>query len=435
MGKCSSCNSWNTIIEAPKAARSSKKKGNKRADFSVGLQAVKPVLLSQVVARQTPRIKLADAEMNRVLGGGLVPGSLILLGGEPGIGKSTLMLQFMINFDGHVLYISGEENEEQIRLRADRLGGNNEGAWLFTETNVQSIIEHANETKPELLILDSIQTLYTPELDGVPGSVAQIKGCCSHIQAFAKRSKTPVFIIGHINKDGMLAGPKILEHMVDVVLQFEGDQQQLFRILRGHKNRFGSTNEAGIYLMQENGMQPVDNPSNLFMPEFESNLSGSAIAVVLKGIRPLLIEAQALVSPAVYGTAQRSSTGFDSKRLNMILAVLEKRQKLPFSQNDVFINIAGGIKLMDPAADLAVAAALISSMKDVPIKAQTCFAGEIGLNGEIRPVPHLQLRINEAERLGNRSMLFSHAQKRNSNAKEIHLKSLKTVHELIEHIL
>jgi DNA repair protein RadA/Sms len=348
-----------------------------------------------------------DHELNRVLGGGIVRGSLVLIGGQPGIGKSTLLLQLALETDVRIIYVSGEESEEQIKMRADRLGGNPTQCFILTETNAPRICTLALEFKPDLIIADSIQTLTVPYLDAMPGSISQIRECAGEFQRFAKSTHIPVFLIGHITKDGTLAGPKLLEHIVDTVLQFEGEQQYTYRILRTLKNRFGSTDEMGIYEMQTGGLRQVSNPSELLLSQHEETLSGSAVAATQEGMRPMLIETQALVSKAVYGTPQRSATGFDLRRLSMLLAVLEKRGGLPFGQRDVFLNIAGGIRVDDPGIDLAIVAALISSLEDVPIPQKSCFVGEVGLSGEIRAVNRMEQRIQEADRLGFETIYLS----------------------------
>lgn len=353
------------------------------------------------------RTSTKDGEFNRVLGGGLVPGSVILLGGAPGIGKSTLLLQLTLNLSGKVLYVSGEESQEQIKLRAARLGPQHENCYIYTETNSHKILKQAKRLIPSLLVIDSIQTISSPHLESMPGSVSQIRECASELQRFAKESNIPVVIIGHITKEGTIAGPKLLEHIVDVVLQFEGDRNYSYRILRTIKNRFGSTDEMGIYEMQTAGLREVSNPSELLLSQKDDDLSGSAIAATMEGLRPMLIETQALVSTAVYGTPQRSATGFDLRRLSMLLAVLEKRGGLPFGQNDVFLNIAGGIRVEDPAIDLAIVTALISSLEDVCIPPDICFAGEVGLSGEIRAVTRIEQRIQEADRLGFKQIFIS----------------------------
>ncbi len=367
----------------------------------------RPVPLQAVEVGTTRRLVTPDAEFNRVLGGGIVAGSLVLIGGQPGIGKSTLLLQIALQLPIPILYVSGEESEEQIKMRAERLGIRNEACYLLTETNTSKILSHAAELRPQLLIVDSIQTLSSPHIDSTPGSISQVRECAGELQRFAKQTHIPVILIGHITKDGAIAGPKLLEHIVDAVLQFEGDRNYTYRILRTLKNRFGSTDELGIYEMHASGLRQVSNPSELLLSQSDEPLSGSAVAATIEGLRPMLIETQALVSTAVYGTPQRSATGFDLRRLSMLLAVLEKRGGFPFAQNDVFLNLAGGIRVDDPALDLAVVAALLSSLHDVAIPSDTCFAGEIGLSGEIRAVNRIEQRIQEADRLGFRHIYIS----------------------------
>ncbi len=399
IGKCPSCSEWNTYTEEiidKKTLQEEKDKVWK----SPKKEKVVPKKLTEVGTLNTQRIDTCDAELNRVLGGGLVYGSIILVGGQPGIGKSTLLLQLALKQKIKVLYVSGEESEEQIKMRADRIGNNNQDCFIYTDINVNNILKEASKLEPEIIIIDSIQTLVSPYIESTPGSVSQVKECTGELQRFAKETNIPIFIIGHITKEGGIAGPKLLEHIVDVVLQFEGDQHYAYRILRTLKNRFGSTDEIGIYAMDVFGLREISNPSELLISPDDAHLSGSAIAASVEGQRPLLIETQALVSPAIYGTPQRSATGFDLRRLSMLLAVLEKRCGLPFGQNDVFLNIAGGIKVTDPSIDLAVVTALISSLQDIHISKKICFAGEVGLSGEIRPVSRVEQRIQEAARLG-----------------------------------
>ena len=379
-----------------------------RASGSTTQRANKPQALDEIDYKDTDRITSSDAELDRVLGGGIVPGSLILIGGEPGIGKSTLMLQIALQLKGiKVLYVSGEESEHQIKMRAERMEFKSKETFVLTETSTQNIFKQIEFTRPDLLIIDSIQTLHTAHLDAAPGSVSQVRACTAEIMKFAKESATPVFLIGHITKEGTLAGPKVLEHMVDTVLQFEGDRHLAYRILRTTKNRFGSTSELGIYEMLGNGLRQVSNPSEILISQREGDLSGVSIGGTLEGNRPLLIEVQALVSPATYGTPQRSSTGFDSKRLNMLLAVLEKRGGFRLGAQDVFLNIAGGLKIEDPAIDLAVVTAVVSSFEEIPIPGQICFAAEVGLGGEIRGVNRIDNRISEAEKLGFKQIYVS----------------------------
>lgn len=396
VGKCPSCGEWNTFKEERVLPTK-----DKLLYTSDAKQRSVPTLLEDINISQEQRIDLKDEELNRVLGGGLVPGSLVLLGGEPGIGKSTLILQTILQIqDKKVLYVSGEESERQLRLRADRLGKTSANAYIICETSLEQIFTHVKNTSPDLLIIDSIQTVYTETIDSTAGSLSQIRECSAQLLRFSKESHIPVILIGHINKEGSIAGPKVLEHIVDAVLQFEGDQQHLYRILRGIKNRFGSTSEIGIYEMQSSGLRQVSNPSEMLLSQEHIGMSGVCIAAAIEGVRPFLIETQALVSSAVYGTPQRSATGFDTRRMNMLLAVLEKRVGFKLAQKDVFLNIAGGIKVKDPAIDLAVISAILSSNMDVAIDAGICVAGEVGLSGEIRPVTRIEQRVKEAEKLG-----------------------------------
>jgi DNA repair protein RadA/Sms len=398
MGKCSACGEWNTITEEvikidQAAPMWSKQKGD--------IQSRKPQLIHQITSSAEDRIDMQNQELNRVLGGGLVRGSLVLIGGEPGIGKSTLLLQVALKVKNiRILYVSGEESEMQIKMRAERVGIENDQCYILNETRIDEIFVHLANIAFDILIIDSIQTLQTSKVDSTAGSVSQIKECAGELQRFAKESQTPVFIVGHITKDGSIAGPKILEHMVDTVLQFEGDRNYGYRILRSHKNRFGSTSEIGIYEMQSNGMREVKNPSEILITQRDEQSTGVAIAATMEGGRPILIEVQALVSSAVYGMPQRSATGFDTRRLNMLLAVLEKRAGFKLASKDVFLNIAGGIKVDDPAIDLAVISAILSSNYEIPIPDKVCFAAEIGLTGEVRTVNHAEQRIREAEKLG-----------------------------------
>ncbi|MGV3630647.1 MAG: DNA repair protein RadA [Bacteroidota bacterium] len=404
LGKCPSCTEWNTFVE-----EIVEKNLSQVIAFSTNTtRTAKSQALQDIQQSEQTRIQLQDAELNRVLGDGMVPGSLILFGGEPGIGKSTLMLQLAIlEKNLRVLYVSGEESDQQIKMRADRIGHENEACYILTETNLQNIFLQAEEIQPDLLVIDSIQTLYSNQIESSPGSISQVRECTAQLLRYAKQSDIPVFLIGHITKEGALAGPKVLEHMVDVVLQFEGDRNHVYRLLRTIKNRFGSTNELGIYEMQGSGLRQVENPSEILITNTDSELSGISIASTLEGARPLLIEVQALVSSAAYGTPQRSSTGFDAKRLNMLLAVLEKRCGFKLGAKDVFLNIAGGIKVDDPAIDLAVVSAIMSSNADLPIHSKTAFSAEVGLSGEIRPVNRIEQRISEAEKLGFESIIIS----------------------------
>lgn len=402
MGQCPSCNQWNSFVEEIT------QKSNKNViAFSSDSRSATPQLIQDVIKELEERIVTSDDEFNRVLGGGIVPGSIVLLGGDPGIGKSTLLLQLAISESLKVLYVSGEESDRQIRMRADRLGLKNENCYLLTETNLEQVLLQARDLKPELVVIDSIQTLFTSSIESSPGSISQVRECTAQLLRFAKQSAIPVFLIGHITKDGSIAGPKILEHMVDAVLQFEGDRNHVYRLLRAIKNRFGSTNELGIYEMLGAGLRPVENPSEILISNSNQNLSGVAIASTIEGLRPLLVEVQALVSSAAYGTPQRSSTGFDSKRLNMLLAVLEKRCGFKLGSKDVFLNIAGGIKVDDPALDLAVSMAVLSSNADLPIPKTVAFAAEIGLSGEIRAVNRLEQRLSEVAKLGYEKVIVS----------------------------
>lgn len=405
-GKCPACNEWDTYSEEILTKPTAKEEQKKQWE-PVGFDRPKPIPITEIVTGNTQRIITIDSELNRVLGGGIVPGSIVLIGGQPGIGKSTLMLQIALGIQGKVLYISGEESEEQLKMRADRISSNSSECYILTETNTNEILKHAKQMSPDVIIVDSIQTVSSPLLESTPGSVSQVRECAGDFQRFAKVSGIPIFIIGHINKEGAIAGPKLLEHIVDTVLQFEGDRNYVYRILRTIKNRFGSTDEMGIYEMQSTGLRPIDNPSELLLSQKEESLSGSAVCATMEGMRPLLIETQALVSDAVYGNPQRTSTGFDLRRLSMLLAVLEKRGGFQFGNQDVFLNIAGGIRVDDPATDLAIVAALISSLEDVAVPSNYCFAGEIGLSGEIRAVNRAEQRIQEAERLGFEAIFIS----------------------------
>ena len=399
IGKCPNCGEWNTYVEetvvkeSPAARRGA-------AAFSSSTKP-RPVLLRDISAEKEERLDMKDEELNRVLGGGLVRGSLVLIGGEPGIGKSTLILQTVLKLpELRVLYVSGEESSKQLKMRADRIDPNNQNCLILCETNLEQIFAHVENVKPDLLVVDSIQTVFTENVESSPGSITQVRECSAAILKYAKESGVPVLLIGHINKEGSIAGPKVLEHIVDTVLQFEGDQHYMYRILRSIKNRFGSTAELGIYEMRQDGLRQVSNPSELLLTQNHEGLSGVAIAAAIEGIRPFLIETQALVSTAVYGTPQRSATGFDIRRMNMLLAVLEKRAGFKLAQKDVFLNIAGGLRVNDPAIDLAVLSAILSSSLDISIETGVCMAGEIGLSGEIRPVNRIEQRIMEAEKLG-----------------------------------
>lgn len=398
IGKCPSCGAWNTYVEEIV----SKEPPAKRPLFDAPEKGkVRPVLLRDITATEETRIDLRDGELNRVLGGGLVKGSLVLIGGEPGIGKSTLVLQTVLRLAGvRTLYVSGEESSRQLKLRADRLAQDNPDCYILCETRLEEVFVQAKNVQPNLLVIDSIQTIYTEMVESSPGSVSQVRECSAAILKFAKESGIPVLLIGHINKEGSIAGPKVLEHIVDTVLQFEGDQHYMYRILRSIKNRFGSTAELGIYEMRQEGLREVSNPSELLLTQNHEGLSGVAIAAAIEGIRPFLIETQALVSSAVYGTPQRSATGFDIRRMNMLLAVLEKRAGFKLVQKDVFLNIAGGLRVNDPATDVAVISAVLSSSLDIAIEPGVCMAGEVGLSGEIRPVNRIEQRIMEAAKLG-----------------------------------
>ncbi len=407
VGQCPSCSQWNTFVEEL-TQKDTSKNNNGWKDYNEEKRISKTISLSEIKSSEERRLPTSDAELNRVLGGGIVPGSLVLVAGEPGIGKSTLFLQNGLWLkDVSVLYVSGEESEQQIKMRADRLGLKNDNFYLLTETSTQTIFQEIKKLKPQLVIVDSIQTLHTSFIDSSPGSVSQIRECAAEFQRFAKETNTPVFLIGHITKDGSIAGPKILEHMVDTVLQFEGDRHYAYRILRTLKNRFGSTAELGIYEMTDEGMRGVLNPSEILITQKEDQLSGIAIAATIEGMRPLLIEVQALVTQSVYGTPQRTVSGFDLRRLQLLLAVLEKRGGFHFGMKDVFLNIAGGIKVEDPSIDLAVLCALLSSYEDVALPQQICFAGEVGLSGEIRAVNRIDQRIAEAEKLGFEKIIVS----------------------------
>lgn len=421
IGKCPSCNEWNTYVEEVVHKESKNDRlqlfsGNKNPK-----QSNKSILLQDVGLQDFPRIPVPGKELTRVLGGGIVPGSLVLFGGEPGIGKSTLMLQLALRLKNlKILYVSGEESEQQIKMRAERIGVTTDNCFILQETNTQNIFQQIVEVEPQLVVIDSIQTLHTAYIDSSPGSVSQVRECAAELLRFAKETNTPVFMIGHITKEGSLAGPKVLEHMVDTVLQFEGDRNHIYRLLRATKNRFGSTNEMGIYEMNGDGLREVTNPSEILITNRDTPTSGVAISATMEGNRPMLIETQALVSSAAYGTPQRSSTGFDLRRLSMLLAVLEKRCGFKLGVKDVFINIAGGIRVEDPGIDLALVCAILSSNEDMPIPQDVCFAGEVGLTGEIRPVNRIEQRISEAEKLGFKKIILS-----SYNLKGINVNSYK----------
>lgn len=404
VGKCASCGEWNTYVEETVVTG----KAGKTTSAGLSVSGSKPVAVKDIVSGKEQRIDLQNLELNRVLGGGLVPGSLVLIGGEPGIGKSTLMLQVALALNNtKVLYVSGEESQQQIRMRADRIGIRNENCFILTETITTEIINHFEQLQPDLVVIDSIQTLVSPLIDATAGSISQIRESAAEMNKLAKMTQVPVFLIGHITKDGSIAGPKVLEHMVDTVIQFEGDRHYGFRILRAVKNRFGSASELGIFEMNANGLREVNNPSEILLSQREDHVSGVAIAAMIEGLRPMLIETQALVSTAAYGTPQRSGTGFDLRRLNMLLAVLEKRSGFRLSAKDVFLNIAGGIRVEDPAIDLAVIAAILSSGEDIPIDTKSAFAAEVGLSGEIRAVGRIEARITEADKLGFEKIYIS----------------------------
>lgn len=402
IGRCPGCGEWNTMIEERVNV-----KGNKSATFERDSKAV-PMPISQIETRQETRLHMPSEELNRVLGGGLVAGSIVLIGGEPGIGKSTLVLQNILSIRGkRILYVSGEESASQLKMRADRIGRLSDNCYIVCDTSLENILGHIKQVEPELVVVDSIQTIASDAIESSAGSVSQVRECAAQLLRYAKVSGTPVILIGHINKEGSIAGPKVLEHIVDAVLQFEGDRHYMYRILRSIKNRFGSTSELGIYEMVQRGLREVSNPSELLLSQSadDGELSGMAIGVTLEGVRPFLIEAQALVSTAAYGTPQRSVTGFDSKRMNMLLAVLEKRVGFKLAQKDVFLNIAGGLKVNDPALDLSVICAILSSNVDMAVPRDVCMSGEVGLSGEIRPITRIEQRVLEAEKLGFSTIL------------------------------
>ncbi|MEP2278237.1 DNA repair protein RadA [Maribacter sp.] len=408
VGQCSACKQWNTVVEE---VVQKEEKSSWKASSQTAKRVSKPLLVNEISIEKEVRLNTFDLEFNRVLGGGLVPGALVLLGGEPGVGKSTLLLQIALKLPYKTLYVSGEESQKQIKMRADRINPNSETCFILTETKTQNIFKQIETAEPDIVVIDSIQTLHSEYIESAAGSISQIRECTAELIKFAKETNTPVILIGHITKDGSIAGPKILEHMVDTVLQFEGDRNYVYRILRSLKNRFGSTAELGIYEMQGSGLREVNNPSEVLITKNDDGLSGTAIASTVEGMRPLLIEIQALVSTAVYGTPQRSTTGYNVKRLNMLLAVLEKRAGFKLGAKDVFLNITGGISVDDPAIDLAVVAAILSSNEDIPIDKGICFAAEVGLAGEIRPVQRVEQRILEAEKLGYDTIIVSKSNK------------------------
>ncbi len=430
MGQCKSCKQWNTIVEEV-IQKEEKRNWNQS---SPSKRVNKAIIINEISAEREDRISTKNNELNRVLGGGIVNGSLILLGGEPGIGKSTLLLQIALSIQKKVLYVSGEESQSQIKMRAERLKISSTNCHVLTETNTQNIFNTIEEISPEIVVIDSIQTLYTKHIESSPGSISQIRETTAELIKYAKETNTPVLLIGHITKDGNIAGPKILEHMVDVVLQFEGDRNHTYRILRAHKNRYGSTSELGIYEMQQTGLREVENPSELLISQKEDDLSGIALAATLEGMRPIMIEVQALVSSAVYGMPQRSTTGYDTKRLNMLLAVLEKRAGFKLGAKDVFLNIAGGIKVDDPAIDLAVICAILSSNEDQHIPQDFCFAAEIGLSGEVRPVTKVEQRIKEAQKLGFDRIFISKFNKISTNVGSIQIVKISKVDDIFANL-
>lgn len=417
MGRCPACGEWNTMVEEPKIKESTGVATSRNKAF-ISAQDAKPESLDNITFTDENRCSLGNSELDRILGGGMVEGSMILIGGEPGIGKSTLSLQIPLFCNGlKTLYVSGEESSKQIKLRAQRLGGSDKQCFVLSETLLENIIVQAKEVKPSLLIIDSIQTIYSQNIESSAGSVSQVRECASSLLRYAKESNTPVILIGHITKDGSIAGPKILEHIVDVVLQFEGDTKGSYRILRSIKNRFGSTDELAVFEMTGSGLREVSNPSEMLIPMHQDNLSGIAISAMIDGTRPFLIEIQALVSTAAYGTPQRSATGFDVRRMNMLLAVLEKRSGFKLAAKDVFLNIAGGLRVTDPACDLAIVASILSSNFDLYISPNICFSAEVGLSGEIRPVSQVERRIAEAEKLGFKQIYISSFNKESSFSK------------------
>ena len=431
-GQCNSCKEWNTLAE--EVIEKAEKIAWKAAASAPVKKVAKPLRISEIEVSREERLKTNNTELDRVLGGGIVPGSLTLLGGEPGIGKSTLLLQISLNLNFKTLYVSGEESQQQIKMRAQRINPDSNNCFILTETKTQNIFSQIEKLEPEIVIIDSIQTLHSDYIESGPGSISQIRECTAELIKYAKETATPVVLIGHITKEGSIAGPKVLEHMVDTVLQFEGDRNHVYRILRAHKNRFGSTNELGIYEMLANGLREVSNPSEILISKNEEDLSGTAIAATLEGMRPLMIEIQALVSSAVYGTPQRSATGYNAKRLNMLLAVLEKRAGFRLGAKDVFLNITGGISVDDPALDLAVVAAILSSNEDIAVPKDICFAAEVGLAGEVRPVTRIEQRIQEAEKLGFSSILVSAQSKIPKNNSVIKIQKVAKVEDVVSYL-
>lgn len=431
VGQCPSCKQWNTLVEEILQKQPTK---TWKTNTPASTRANKPLAISEIDHNPELRLNTQNQEFNRVLGGGLVPGSLTLLGGEPGIGKSTLLLQIALKLPYTTLYVSGEESQKQIKMRANRIQPTANTCYILTETKTQNILHQVATLSPDVLIIDSIQTLHTDRIDSAAGSISQIRQCTAELIQFAKETNTPIILVGHITKDGSLAGPKILEHMVDTVLQFEGDRHHLYRMLRSHKNRFGSTAELGIYEMRANGLRQVNNPSEILISKNQHPLSGTAIAATIEGMRPLLIEIQALVSTAVYGTPQRSTTGFNAKRLNMLLAVLEKRAGFKLGTKDVFLNITGGISVDDPATDLAIIAAILSSNADIPIEKGSCFAAEVGLAGEIRPVQRIDQRIAEAQKLGFTTIYVAKHNKVTLQRPSIQVQKVAKIEEVVQQL-
>ena len=431
-GQCSSCKEWNTLVEEV-LQKPDEKDWKPIATREVKRTPV-PLRINEIEVGNEPRLKTNNTELDRVLGGGLVPGSLTLLGGEPGIGKSTLLLQISLHLSQKTLYVSGEESQQQIKMRAERINPNPANCFILTETKTQNIFRQIETLQPEIVIIDSIQTLHSDYIESSPGSISQIRECTAELIKYAKETGVPVILIGHITKEGSIAGPKVLEHMVDTVLQFEGDRNHVYRILRAHKNRFGSTQELGIYEMQGSGLREVSNPSEILISKNDEGLSGTAIASTLEGMRPLMIEIQALVSSAVYGTPQRSTTGYNAKRLNMLLAVLEKRAGFRLGAKDVFLNVTGGISVDDPAIDLAVIAAILSSNEDIYIEKDICFAAEVGLAGEIRPVTRAEQRIMEAEKLGFATIMISKQTKLPKNNYAIKIQKVARIEDVVAYL-